>query len=263
MHLRLLGLVLALAPLPVAAQSLRDALPQGIVVQGKASVKTAPDMAVLSIELRGDGATADAASTALAAAQKAVIGGIAALDPAASYRTGDVSMREVRKGDCASTGDAMDLALSAMADGEKEKDKGPCRVVGHVATIEATVEMRAVDKAGTAIGLASRLGASAASLEGFELRDPAAVRRSATAAAIADARSRAEALATASGAKLGPVVSILDGNGRDMALMEIAEPRAMMMAPALRFAPPPVEIAVSPKPVETSAEILIVYALIK
>lgn len=260
MLFRVLGLVLAAVPLPAAAQSLREALPQGIVVQGKASVKTAPDMAVLSIKLRGDGATADAASSALAAAQKAVIGGIASLDPAASYRTGEVSMREVRKGDCASTGD-VDLGMVLLDDGEKAKDKGPCRVVGHVAAIEATVEMRAVDKAGTAIGLASRLGATSASLSEFGLRDPAAARRGATAAAITDARNRAEALAAASGAKLGPVVSILDGNGRDMAMMEIAEPRGLM-APMLKIEQP-VEIEVSPRPVETSAEILIVYALIK
>lgn len=261
MHLKLVGLVLALAPIPAAAQSLRDALPQGIVVQGRAEVRTPPDMAVLSVKLRGDGATADAASTALAAAQKAVIGGIVTLDPAASYRTGDVSMREVRKGDCASAGD-VDLGMVLLEDDGKEKDKGPCRVVGHVAAIEATVEMRAIDKAGTAIGLASRLGANSASLEEFGLRDPAAARRSATAAAIADARGRAEALAAASGAKLGPVVSIFDGNGRDMTMLEVAEPRMMRMVPLPAMAQP-VEIEVSPKPVETSAEILIVYALIK
>lgn len=262
MHIGVLGLVLALAAFPAAAQSPRDAPPQGIVVQGKATVKTAPDMATLSIKLRGDGTTADAASTALAAAQKAVIGGIVSLDPAANYRTGEVSMREVRKGDCAETGDAIETSLAAMAGiVADERDKSPCRVVGHVASIEATVEMRAVDKAGTAIGLASRLGASSANLDGFGLRDPAAARRGATAGAIADARSRAEALATASGAKLGPVISILDNNDRDMTMYDVEELRVMRqsaVAPEL-----PVTIDVSPKPVETSAQILIVYALLK
>lgn len=259
---RVFGLVLALAPLPATAQSPRDALPQGIVVQGKASVKTAPDMATLSISLRGDGATADAASTALAASQKAVIGGIASLDPAASYRTGEISIREVRKGDCANASNDIDLIVAAAVDAAgDEADKGPCRVVGHVAAIEATVEMRAVDKAGTAIGLASRLGASSASLNGFELRDPAAAQRRATAGAIADAKSRAETLAAASGAKLGPVVSILDSNDRDMGVLDV-EATSMLSVPAIAFERP-VAIDVSPKPVETSAQILIVYALLK
>lgn len=260
MNVRFLGLALALAPLPAAAQLLRDMLPQGVTVHGKAMVETPPDMAVLSIGLRGEGATADAASTALAAAQRAVIGGIVKLDPAARYRTGEVAMRELRKGDCAdAAGD--DITLIALGDGQTTKDTGPCRVVGHAASIKATVEMQAVDKAGTAIGLASRLGASSASLERFGLRDPAAARRSATASAIADARARAEAVAAASGARLGPVVSIVDGDGRDMAVVDLAEPMAMMnAAPEIMQ---PVAIDVLPKPVETSAEILVVYALIR
>ena len=254
--LRLVALIAALSPLPAVAQSLRDALPPGIVVQGRAVIKTPPDMAELSINLRSDGTTADAASKALADAQKSVIGGIMSLDPKASYRTGDVSMREVRKGDCAS-----DRELMGLGDDSDRAGKGPCRVVGYIATIEATVEMRAVDKAGTAIGLASRLGASSAELESFRLSDPSVARRSAMAAASADARTRADSVASASGAKLGPVVSILDGNDRAMALLE-RQADATFAAAELAQAPA-VKIDIVPSAVETSAEIVIVYALIK
>lgn len=254
--LRLVGLMVALSPLPAAAQSLREALPPGIVIQGRAVIETAPDIAELSISLRGDGTTADAASKALADAQKAVIGGIASLDPKARYRTGDVSMRAVRKGDCAASDDLIDLAQN-----RDDSDTGPCRVVGYIATIDATMELRAVDQAGTAIGLANRLGASSAELKAFRLSDPAAARRAAMAAAIADARTRAESLATASGARLGPVVSILDGRDREADTMMLLEAPAMAVAPQELLRP--VKIDISPAPVETSAEIVIVYALIK
>lgn len=254
--LRLVALIATLSPLPLSAQSMRDALPPGILVQGRAVIKTAPDLAELSISLRGDGTTADAASKALADAQRAVTGGIASLDPKASYRTGDVSMRSVRKGDCAASDDLIDLAQN-----RDPSDKGPCRVVGFTATIDATMELRAVDQAGTAIGLAQRLGASSAEIKQFRLSDPAAARRAAMAAAIADARTRADALAVASGARLGPVVSILDGRDRETDTMMMLEAPALAVAP--RGLIPPVTIDVSPAPVETSAEIVIVYALIK
>lgn len=254
--LRLVGLIVALAPLPAAAQSMREALPPGIVVQGQAVIKTAPDLAELAIELRGEGTTADAASRALATVQKAVIGGLTGLDPKLVYRTGAVSMRAIRKGDCAESEELIDLSERG-----KDADSGPCRVVGYLATIAAAMELRAVDKAGTAIGLATRLGASTAELKQFRLSDPAAARRAAMAAAIADARTRADALATASGARLGPVVSILDGRDREAEVVMAIEPPQEIVGPPQLINP--VKIDVSPAPVETSAEIVIVYALIK
>lgn len=254
--LRLVGLIVALAPLPAAAQSMREALPPGIVVQGQAVIRTAPDLADIGIELRGEGATADAASQALAHVQKAVVGGLTALDPKSVYHTGDVAMRAIRKGDCPT-----DEELLNLADKGDDAAKGPCRVVGYIATIDASMELRAVDKAGTAIGLATRLGASTAELKQFRLSDPAAARRAAMAAAIADARTRADALATASGARLGPVVSILDGRDREAEVVMAIEPPQEIVGPPQLINP--VKIDVSPAPVETSAEIMIVYALIK
>lgn len=261
MHRSLVSLVLLLAPCPALAQMRPEFLPQGITVQGSATIETPPDIATISITLHGEGQTPDAASTALAAVQKAVIGGIAAIDPAIDYRTGAIAMREIRKGDCAaiSAEMAVDRFVGSIGN-DGGKDDGPCRVVGHAASIEATVEMRAIDEAGTAIGLARRLGASSAELGSFDLRDPAAAQRAAAAAAIADARARAEALAAASGAKLGPVVSILGGNDNAVA-MALQQPTPLYAVAAAVEAP--VTIDISPKPVETRAQIVLVYALVR
>lgn len=254
-------LLLVAAPTTAWAQPRPDIMPPGITVSGSATIKTAPDMATISFALRGEGATPDAASTDLAARQRAVTGGLARLDPHVQINTGSVSTSEVRKGDCADAPASAraEMAL-ALSDNEfDELKKGPCRITGYVAGIEATAELASVKDAGTAIGLAQRLGASSASLDGFALRDPDAATHAAVDAAIADARAQAEALAKGAGARLGRLVSILGAPDREPAMQalnvyDVPSPPAEVMAP-------PVVIDVTPKPIETSAHIVLVYAL--
>ncbi|RYY22870.1 MAG: DUF541 domain-containing protein [Sphingomonadales bacterium] len=261
MRSALLLVLLVAAPIPAFAQS-RDMVSQGITVSGSAKIESAPDMATIAFTIRGEGATPDAASTDLAKRQRAVIGGLASLDASLRIHTGSVATNEVRRGDCAGTPGASMRALSINLDAamSDDTDKGPCRVAGYIAAIEATAEMSAVKEAGTAVGLAQRLGASSASLEGFALRDPEAASRAALAAAITDARIQAQALAAGSGSKLGRIVSILGMPEREYAMSSIvlAEPPAYM--PMVMAAP--VNIDIAPKPVETSARVMIVYALI-
>ena len=265
---KLAALALVLAPAPALAQMRPDFLPQGLSVQGSATIRTPPDIATIKIALRGEGKTPDAASADLAARQKAVLAALIGLDPKLTYTTGSVAIDEVRRGDCA---DAVGLdpaarlaaeadALADSASGSADTAKGPCRITGYVAAIEATVDLSQIDRAGTAVGLAGRQGAAAASLDGFGLRDPAAAQRAAIAAAIADAKGRATTLAAASGATLGPIVTIVSGN--DTPTPMVAEKMtAMDVAPAVM--PAPVVIDVAPRPVETTAQIFIVYSLTK
>ncbi|MCW3847689.1 SIMPL domain-containing protein [Sphingomonas sp. LB-2] len=256
MRLALLLLPFAIAALPSPALAQTGELPHGIVVTGSATIKTAPDRATISIELRGEGTTPDAATSDLAKRQRDVIGGLAQIDPKLKFYTGAVATSEVRKGDCPNTPGRYDLSEGSSTD-----DKGPCRVTGYVATISATVELTAVDKAGTAIGLAQRLGAASASLDGFSLQDPEAAERAAAGAAMADARAQAQTLATASGGRLGPIVSVI-GTPNIGAPMEAGE--SLNALPQARSAPvsaPPVQIDVTPKPVETTARVTVVFSL--
>lgn len=70
---------------------------------------------------------------------------------------------------------------------------GDCAVTGFIATMQTRVRTYAVAKAATAAGLASRLGASDARLQGYALSNPEAAQARANTAAIAVATRRAAA----------------------------------------------------------------------
>lgn len=266
-------MIVALTPAPVLAQTGRETKPATITVSATGSVESAPDKATLSVSFRGEGKTADAASAALATRQKAVISGLRSLDPKIEVRTGAVSIREAYAGDCngdrfamvsdnletvADNLDAMADAISLTADDVAIRTgKKDCTVVGRVAQIEASFIMSSVKDAGTAVGLAGRLGASGARINDFSLRDDSDASNQALARAMANARAKAATIATASGAKLGGIVSVDDGSEREAfsGLKMYA-----MQAPA-EMALPPIVIDVSPKPVETSARLTVTFAI--
>lgn len=250
-------LLIAAVPVPAWAQPLRDSVPAGITVSGSATIKTMPDRATISFELRGEGPTPDAASTDLAGRQRAVTGALARLDPKGQFFTGSVSTSEVRKGDCASS--PTDRATMAALADDSSDDKGPCRVTGYIAGISGTMELTAINDAGTAIGLAQRQGAASASLDGFTVHDQAAAQQAALAAAMVDARTQAQALATASGAHLGPIISVI---GSPDSVMPPPMEMVRNSAPAIAaYDIEPVKIDVSPKPVETTSHVMVVYSL--
>ncbi|CUS45941.1 MAG: SIMPL domain-containing protein [Pseudomonadota bacterium] len=276
MHIAKGVLIAALVPGPALAQFDREAKPATIVVSATGSVESAPDRASLSVSIRGEGKTADAATSALATRQKAIFSGLRSLDPTVEIRTGAVSIREAHAGDCngsdpfvmgsaeevADNLDAAADALSLMAD-DVAKDtpgrtgKKDCTVVGRVARIQATIIMRSVKDAGTAVGLAGRLGAGSANIDDFSLSDDSNASNRAVAKAMTVARAKAQAIAVASGAKLGGIVSVDDNSERAMhvtlADVEMRSPAVMM--------PPPIAIEVSPKPVETSARLTVTFAI--
>jgi len=249
------ALVALLLPQVVPAQAAlaQESSERIIQVTGTASVETAPDLALLDIYLRGEGATPDAATTALAAKQKAVTGGVLGLLGAGSeLTTSNITVIEARSGTCA----------DGRGYGSQPRlNTGDCAVTGYIATMQNAVRTRNVAKAGTAAGLASRLGASDARLQGFALANPEEAQGRASAAAIAAARQRAEAVASGAGVRLGPIVSV-----RDQANFEFgAQAR---VAPGAPPAPPPpsmaapIPIDLKPKPIETRAQVFVSYAIV-
>ncbi|PTS86239.1 hypothetical protein DBR17_07170 [Sphingomonas sp. HMWF008] len=278
MYRNSLLLLLAVIPSPLSAQAMVDSLarPNTILVSASGKVETAPDMATMALSIRGEGKTPDAATAALAAKQKAIFAGLRGLDPKLEVRTGDIAFREVRGGNCANSSDsdgAMSMAQMAddlddaatmastdAADGSSTGNaKGPCRVIGHRATTETSIRLASVKDAGTAVGLAGRLGAASARVENFGLRDDTAAARRALDQAMANARSQAAALAAASGSRLGPVVSIMNGDGN------MLNRRGSVMMYDIAQAPqdkPPITIDITPTPVETSAQLVVTFALL-
>jgi uncharacterized protein YggE len=253
--------------------------PASIVVSAVGKVETPPDVATLRLSIRGEGKTPDAAVTALAEKQKAVLSGLRSLDPKMDVRTGSIAIREVRSGDCSNgmffdTADAEMVAdqLEAAADqleaeagavasgGNTPPAKKPCNVIGRIAQIEATVLLASVKDAGTAVGLAGRLGANQARVVTFGLRDETGALRRAVADAMRHARAQAEAIASASGAKLGPIISVEDSARRDsMAMAEIVSRDGYREPPAA----PPIIVDITPTPVLTNARLTVTFTLDK
>lgn len=231
----------------------QNASERTVQVTGVGIVQTVPDIANLDIYLRGEGPTPDAATAALSAKQKAVSTGLAGLlGPNSDFTTSNVTVIEARGGGCA----------DARGYGSQPRlSSGECAVAGFIATMQARVRTQAVEKAATAAGLASRLGASDARLQGFVLSDPKAAQGRASAAAVSDARQRAEALATGAGLRLGPIVTVHDQPSFDIT---VSASRIGVNAPAAPPAPrvSPVVLDTKPTPVETRAQVTITYALL-
>ena len=136
---------------------------------------------------------------------------------------------------------------------------GPCAISGYVATSSATIRMASFKEAGTAVGLAGRLGAAKAEIDDFSLKSQTEARRQATAAAFADARARATTIAQASGAKLGATVTVRDEEA-GAAGNDIVVTSAQNLG---RLSPAPIRIDVAPAPVKTTARLIVTFALEK
>lgn len=242
------GLMLLLSSGAAAAQDSNDRAPV-IQVVGVGTVSTKPDVANIVYWVTGEGRTADEASAALAAKNKAIAGALAALlGRETMLSSGEVSVTEARSPDCQRGGNP-----------QARLSEGPCAVTGYIANLQGNVRTGAVDKAGTAAGLAARLGARDARLQGFQLGDPGEAQRRATAAAIANARVKAEAMAAGAGVRLGDLLALNDQNaGNEIRI--VANDVGDLPSPRLGLAPA-VEIAVSPRPIETQARIFARYAI--
>src|SRR5206468_1665229 len=139
--------------------------------------------------------------------------------------------------------------------------EGECAILGYLATSQADVRTANIGQAGTAVGLASRLGARDARLQGFELRDTRSARSEAMTRAVRDARSQAQILAAAAGSHLGRVLNIRYGSynaARAYAIQGLAVEAPAPPPPP----PPPVEISMKPRPEEISADVSVSYELL-
>lgn len=244
----------ALLAAPAVAQDADDRLAT-IQVVGIATVETPPDRARLAYWVTGEGKTPDEATTALAAKHRTIRDGLQALLGRDTHlAAGDVSVSEVRSPQCAGPGDY---------DNRPRLSEGACAVTGYIATLQGTGRTTAVGKAATAAGLAARLGARDARVPGFELSDRNAAQRRATAAAIADARAKAEAMATGAGVRLGELVMLNDqiGGGDIMVTGSHAEDIGRFRRTPAPAAPPAVAIDITPRPIETQARVYARFAI--
>lgn len=212
------------APVALAEEAPR------LTVTGQGRIEVAPDMAVVMIGVRTQAETARAAMSANSQRMAAVL---------ARLREAGIEPRDLQTGG---------LNLGPRYD---YRDNRTPRLLGFEATNQVTVRVRALDTVGAVLDTAVQDGANSLGGLSFTLADPGPVRDAALAAAVREARRKAEIMAEAAGVALGRIVSITEAGGFDgpqpMPRMAMAE-----AAPAV-----PVEAG----EIGYSASVTIVWAL--
>lgn len=175
-----------LLPLPVLADGAGT-----ITVTGNATVNVLPDMATITLGVTTTGDTAAAAMEANNEAVSAVIGRLIAA--------------KVADRDMQTSSLQINPNWVMSADGSRQEIKG------YVAANMLTVNIKALETTGAVLDAAITDGANTLNGLTFGLTNPRPQEDAARKAAVADALARANLLAEAAGAKLGPIVSINEG----------------------------------------------------
>jgi uncharacterized protein YggE len=155
----------------------------GITVQGSGTVGTVPDRAQISFGVETRAATARAALAANAAEMRKVIAAVKAAG-AADVQTQSVSLQP------------------QYADGGA--------VQGYIAQNSVSGTIRELAKAGAVIDAAVAAGANQVYGPSLSRGDQTELYRQALRAAVADARARAQALATAANLTLGRITQVVE-----------------------------------------------------
>lgn len=182
-----LGAIVALT-LPSLAQDTGSPAPsttqRSVTVSGTSTIKAAPDEAVVSLGVQTEANTAQGALSQNAERMTAVFAAL--------------TDQGISKDDIATTSVSLYPTY-----GQNGMD-----ITGYQAANQIDVTVHDMNKVGTIIDAAVGAGANLSNGITFKLSDASHGVDQALAAAVADARSKAEALATAGNANLGQVVTI-------------------------------------------------------
>lgn len=165
-----------------------ESSPRTITVTGTGRVSVEPDVADLRLGVTITALTAQQARAANATAMTGVIGVLKALGIAA---------RDIQ---------TANLSLSPTYD--YSGDANPPRLTGYTLSNTVAVVVRDVGKVGEAIDGALAAGATTLDSLGFRVLDPSGPEQQAREAAVADARAKADVLATAAGVSISGVAAI-------------------------------------------------------
>ena len=184
------GLLAAFAGVgrPEGASSAAGAEPRAITVNGTGIVTSVPDRADFTFGVSTNAKTATAALNANAAEMTKVINALKAeAIPAADIQTASISLQP---------------RYNAAGDD----------IVGYTASNSVTAHLRSLAKAGAIVDAAVAAGANQVSGPSLTRTDQQALYQRALRAAIVDARKRAQAIASASHVRLGPVRMVTEGS---------------------------------------------------
>lgn len=224
--LPVLALAIAAAAMPVGAEP----TPREITVTGSATVDAVPDVATVTAGVETQAPTAAAALKANGEAMTSVF---AALEAAG------VGERDMQ---------TSELSLNPVFQSDPGGSQVAPQVVAYQASNLVTALVRDVASLGATIDALAGAGANRLYGVNFDLDEPRAALDEARQEAVADARRKAELLATAAGVKLGAVIAISEGGGRGPVPMSARMGMAM-------------EAPIASGTVELDANVTVVFAL--
>ena len=158
----------------------------GILTSGDAVVSMKPDLATVTAGVQSQANTAAGAQSDLAGKIAKLVSRIKSLGVADK-----------------------DLSTAGYWVGPVYGPNGDA-ITGYRANVQLVVKWHTVDTVGKAVDAIVQEGGATNISVGFGLNDPRAAQAEARSLAIADARSRAQAMSSAAGVKLGPVVRVSD-----------------------------------------------------
>lgn len=186
---------IALAACSAAPQAYAEpSHPRVITVTGTGEAASAPDLAILSIGVESEGATAADALKKNAAQMNATI---------AQLKKSGVADKDMQ---------TQNLSVSPRYNYDDQNRGQPPKITGYVASNMLTVKLRDIEKAGGVIDSAVADGANSLGSLSFGFAEPEKLMNEARKDAIADAKARAELYAGAAGVTLGPLLQIQDGS---------------------------------------------------
>jgi uncharacterized protein YggE len=224
-------------------------VPARMEVTGYGEVKYMPDVATITYTVRGEGATSDEAVRAMTAAAARIGAAVHEIDAAAEPKTSEVRIAAVRSTEC-----------KEQEYGPQQLSTGACAISGYVATQSVTLRTLAVKDSGTLVGLVGRAGGLSPRIESFTVRDSRPQQQQAITAALADAASKAAAIAAASHVRLGPILNVTSGPRND-APQVVANGLPRVNAPPPPPPPPPVPVNVVPELLTTNSYVTVVYSI--
>lgn len=192
---------------PTASAEAPRAAARTLVVAGTGEVAAAPDMALLSVGVQTEAATAAAAMKENAARMNATI---------ARLKARGVAEKDMQTSN-----------LSVGPQYRYDNTGAPPKIVGYQATNMLNVKLRDLAAAGSIIDEAVADGANSLGSLSFAFADSKPLENEARSAAVADAKAKAELLARAAGVALGPVLQIQDGYAAPPVPLPVYDVRAM------------------------------------
>lgn len=225
----------AASPAPVSAQSTTPGAepPPTVTVSATATVRRAPDVAVVQLAVETIAPTARDASDQTSARMDEVLAAVRSQGvPAASIRTER-------------------LELQPRYDNRREGEPG---IVGYRAVNQVTVRLDDVTRVGGVVDAAVRAGANRVTGIAFELAEPESAYHEALRQAIAKASAEAEVAATALGLRLGEAVQVSTSGFHPPSPR--FRPEVMAMRDVAEAAPP-----VEPGELEVQATVSIAWRL--